>query len=185
MALLAESVEPTASPRESRRQRPAGKRSNRSRRIKAIAAGVALVVISAGLGWLVPQLLAGRSAVSYVGQDASAVAEDLGCTNYKQTQGHDESVYKYRDRGTCLLGGTTVTITTFDDAAHGDAFLTLMRGLIPVLHPMWKGAATAAGEGWNVADTTSLSQQVAEEAVRRLGAGAVEVIPPAKSTGNE
>jgi hypothetical protein len=172
MALLAETADPTG-PVEG--DRP----GRRWRRRWGVAAVVGLAVVSAAGGALAPRLFARGHPASYVGRDASVVAADLGCSGYRQDQSHDQSVYRYRDQGTCLLDGATVTITTFDRASDGDAFLTLMRGLTPVLHPTWAGAAVAAGEGWNVAGTTDLSADVAEAAVRRLGSGGVELMPSA------
>jgi hypothetical protein len=148
-------------------------------KIKLIAAASGLVLLAGAIGWVAPQLFARYNATTYVGQDASVVAVALNCSDFKQSGKHDESVYKYHDQGTCTLDKTTVTITTFDKASDGDAFITLMNGLIPVLHPTWVGAATATGEGWNVADATNLSPQIAEAVVRRLGAGEVRIIPSA------
>jgi hypothetical protein len=152
------------------------------RSTKIAITGLALVALAAAgvAGFYGPRLVNQFATPSYTGDSAASVAEDLGCTEYKQATTHDESVYQYHDQGTCVFNGTRVRITTFDEAVDGDAFLTLMNGLIPVLHPTWVGAATAAGEGWNVADATNLSPKVAEAAVVKLGAGEVRVIPSAQ-----
>jgi hypothetical protein len=155
---------------------------SRRRGLEFAAAGVALAAIAGAAGWFGPQLVHRLNKPSYVGANASTVAKALDCTDYKASATHDESVYKYHDQGTCMLGNTRVTITTFDDVHDGEAFLTLMNGLIPVVHPTWVGAATAAGDGWNVADATNLSPKVAETAVMRLGAGEVHVIPSGKGS---
>ncbi|HWH00909.1 MAG TPA: hypothetical protein VNV66_16705 [Pilimelia sp.] len=148
--------------------------------MRLAAVGVALAALAGTIGWQTPYLVERWSRPSYLGADAQTVARDLDCTQFQRSTNQDRSVYKYRDQGTCLLDNVRVTVTTFDSTADGEAFLTLMNGLIPVVHPTWVGAATAAGEGWNVADTKNLSPQVAETAVRRLGAGEVRVIPSAK-----
>lgn len=141
---------------------------------------ILLAIVAAAIGWLTPRLIAHYKKPSYLGQDAAAVAKDLNCGGYEKAAKHDESVYKYFDQGTCVLDGTTlVTITTFATAADGEAFASVMRAVIPVLHPTWSGASYAAGEGWNVADAKNLTAQAAELAVRRLGAGAVHTIPSA------
>jgi hypothetical protein len=152
----------------------------RSRKPRIVAGAVILVILAALVGWGAPQLIARYSKPSYVGKAASRVATDMGCTQFKRGAKHDQSVYKYHDQGTCVLDGKVVTVTTFDTVADGDAFGTLMKGVIPVLHPTWTGAAYAAGDGWNVADATNVSPQVADTAVRALGAGAVHIIPSGK-----
>jgi hypothetical protein len=155
-------------------------RGLRGPRAKLIVGAVILVIISAAIGWITPRLVARYNKPTYVGHDASLVAKDMNCGQYKKEFKHDESVYKYHDRGTCVLSGTVVTITTFDKVSDGDAFGAVMRAVIPVLHPTWVGATYAAGDGWNVADATNLTPHVAELAVRQLGTGAVYVIPSAK-----
>ncbi|OLB78574.1 MAG: hypothetical protein AUI14_12795 [Actinobacteria bacterium 13_2_20CM_2_71_6] len=147
---------------------------------KIIVAAIILAVVAGAAGWLTPQLVARYTKPSYLGQDASALAKSLNCDQYKQASKHDESVYRYRDQGTCVLDGVVVTVTTFDKVSDGDAFASVMRAVIPVLHPTWVGASYAAGDGWNVADARNLTAHVAELAVRRLGAGAVYTIPSAK-----
>ena len=155
----------------------------RRRRKVALGAAVLLGLVAAGTaGYYGPALVDQLHAPSYAGESAATVAKDLGCTEYQPSPTHDESVYKYHDQGTCMFNGTRVKITTFEKAADGDAFLTLMNGLIPVVHPTWVGAATAAGDGWNVADATNLSPEVAEAVVMKLGAGEVRVIPSAVRT---
>jgi hypothetical protein len=152
----------------------------KSRKVRNTAAAIALIAVAAATGGLVSRLAGGDAKPSYLGKDASTVAADLNCAKYSKAAKHDESVYKYRDQGTCTLDGTAVTITTFNSVADGAAFATLMRGLIPVLHPTWVGAAYAAGDGWSIADTTNLSPKVAETAVKRLGTGAVHILPSTK-----
>jgi hypothetical protein len=147
-----------------------------------IGAGIVLAIVAGAIGWLTPLLIARVNRPPYLGQAASAVAKDMDCAQYKQAAQHDESVYRYHDQGNCVLDGTTVTITTFDKVADGDAFSAVMRAVIPVLHPTWVGATYAAGDGWNVADARNLTAKPAEVAVRRLGAGATHVIPSTKKS---
>jgi hypothetical protein len=156
-----------------------GSRNRKSHKLRFTAVAIAAVLVASTGGWLAAQLVKGDSAPSYLGKAASTLANNMDCLQYKAAATHDESVYKYHDQGTCLLDSTMVTITTFDSVADGDAFFTLMRGLIPVLHPTWVGAAYAAGDGWGVADTTNLTPAAAEAAVRRLGTGAVHIIASA------
>jgi hypothetical protein len=117
---------------------------------------------------------------SYLGRDASVLASALGCTQYAKQAKHDESVYHYRDQGTCQLDGTLVTVITFDRQADVDAYVTMMRAVIPLLHPTWVGATVAAGPGWFVADSLNLTAKPAEAAVRRLGSGSTLVLPTAR-----
>lgn len=173
--VVGEETEVAASP-------PQASGAGRRRGVRIAFAATAVVGLAAAMtaGWYGPRLVDQLTATSYTGASAATVAKDLGCADFKRSPTHDESVYQYHDQGSCVFDGTRVTITTFDDKADGDAFLTLMNGLIPVVHPTWVGAATAAGEGWNVADTTNLSPKIAEAAVVKLGAGEVRVIPSAK-----
>jgi hypothetical protein len=150
-------------------------RTGRSR-VTLVAGAVLLATVAAAAGWLVPRLAA-PGQPSYLGTDASVVAKAMGCTGYTRASRHDESVYRYRDQGTCVLDGTIVTITTFDRASDGDAFASVMKAVIPILHPTWVGATYAAGTGWNVADARNLTASAAELAVQRLGAGATYTIP--------
>jgi len=153
-----------------RRQRSGGSR------LRVVGAAVALAAVSAGIGWGAPKLVAELNKPKYLGKPASVVAKDLGCTQYARASKHDESVYRYHDQGTCVLDGTTVTVTTFDRVSDGDAFAAVMRAVIPVLHPTWVGATYAADDGWNVADARNLTAKVADLAVQRLGMGATHVI---------
>jgi hypothetical protein len=153
-----------------RRQRSVGSR------LRVVGAAVALAAVSAGIGWGAPKLVAELNTPKYLGKPASAVAKDLGCTQYNKASKHDESIYRYHDQGTCVLDGTTVTVTTFDRVSDGDAFASVMRAVIPVLHPTWVGATYAAGDGWNVADARNLTAKVADLVVQRLGMGATHVI---------
>lgn len=157
------------------------RRSDRPR-VRLAGAAVVLAIVAAAIGWGTPQLAALYNKPKYLGQDASAVAKDLNCAQYKKASKHDESVYRYHDQGTCVLDGTVVTVTTFDRVSDGEAFASVMRAVIPVLHPTWVGATYASGDGWNVADARNLTAQVAEVAVRRLGDGAMHVIPSTKKS---
>jgi hypothetical protein len=148
--------------------------------VRTVIAAVVLAVVAAAIGWATPQLVAIYNKPKYLGQPAAAVARDMNCTGYKKASKHDESVYRFHEQGTCQLDGTVVTVTTFDTVADGDAFAAVMRAVIPVLHPTWAGSTYADGPGWNVADARNLTPQVAETAVRRLGEGAMHVIPFAK-----
>lgn len=160
---------------------PAGSaRARRWRRALAYGAGALALAALGGLaGWQGPRLLTAQRADFY-GEPAAEVATALGCADYAKDQAHDESVYQFHDRGSCVFEGTKVTITTFDDAADVQAFTTLRNGIIPLLHPTWQGAATAVGDGWEVAATDDLSAATAEAVVRQLGAGGTHVIPAAK-----
>src|SRR3954454_9774012 len=151
-----------------------------SSRFRTVAAAVGLAVAGAAVGWAGPQLVALYDKPQYLGKSAASVARDMNCTRYTKASKHDESVYRFHDQGTCQLDGTVVTVTTFDTVADGDAFAAVMRAVIPVLHPTWAGSTYADGPGWNVADARNLTPQVAETAVRRLGEGAMHVIPFAK-----
>lgn len=140
-------------------------------------AGIALVAAAAGvLGWQAPRIVDQLSEPAYMGQPAAAIATDLGCDNYARSTNHDESVYRYHDQGTCSLNGTVLTITTFDRASDEQAFESVMKALIPVVHPTWEGATYAAGEAWNVADARNLTPEAATLVVQRLGAGETKVI---------
>lgn len=151
---------------------PAGSRRGR------LAAGVALVAVAAGVaGWQAPRVVGELTRPAYLGEPAAAIAADLRCDNYAQSTSRDESVYRYHDQGTCSLEGTVVTITTFDRVSDEQAFESVMKALIPVVHPTWKGATYAAGEAWNVADARNLTPETATLVVQRLGTGATKVIP--------
>ena len=158
---------------------PTPHRPRRSR-LTVIGAGVVLAAAAATAGWLAPRLIAHPTQPSYLGRDAAVVAKDLNCAHYTKAATHDESVYRYHDQGTCSLDGTTVTITTFDRESDGDAFGSVMKAVIPILHPTWVGATYAAGPGWVLADSRNLTAAPAELAVHRLNSGATYVIPAAK-----
>ena len=148
------------------------------RRRGRLAAGVALVAVAAGvIGWQAPRVVGALTEPAYMGEPAAAIAADLKCDNYAQSTNHDESVYRYHDQGTCSLEGTVITITTFDRVSDEQAFESVMRALIPVVHPTWEGATYAAGEAWNVADARNLTPETATLVVQRLGAGATKIIP--------
>src|SRR3954463_16806941 len=115
---------------------------------RTVGAAVALAAVSAAIGWGGPQLVALSIKPRYLGEASSTVARDMNCTQYKKAARHDESVYRYHDQGTCLLDGTVITVTTFDAVSDGDAFASVMRAVIPVLHPTWVGSTYAAGPGW-------------------------------------
>ena len=148
-------------------------------RVLLTAGAVLLALLAATAGWLAPRLFADHGPASYLGKDASTLAGALGCTQFAKQATHDESVYHYRDQGTCRLDGTLVTVITFNRQADVDAYATMMRAVIPILHPIWVGATYAAGSGWVVADTVNLTAKPAEAAVRQLGAGATFVLPSA------
>jgi hypothetical protein len=153
---------------------PVGKRRPKAR----LAAGVALVAVAAGVaGWQAPRLVAELNRPAYMSEPAAAIAADLECDNYAQSTKRDETVYRYHDQGTCSLEGTVITITTFDRVSDEQAFESVMKALIPVVHPTWKGATYAAGEAWNVADARNLTAETATLVVQRLGTGATKVIP--------
>lgn len=157
---------------------PTSPRRRRSR-VLLTAGAVLLAILAATAGWLAPRLLSGNDSTSYLGKDASALAGSLGCTQFTKQAKHDESVYHYRDQGTCTLDGTLVTVITFNRQADVDSYATMMRAVIPILHPTWVGATYAAGSGWAVADTVNLTAKPAEAAVKKLGAGATFVLPSA------
>lgn len=148
-------------------------------RLLLTAGALLLALLAATAGWLVPRMFVHHGAPSYLGKDASVLATALGCTQYAKQATHDESVYHYRDQGTCQLDGTLVTVITFDRQADVDAYATMMRAVIPILHPTWVGATYAAGPGWIVADRVNLTAKPAEAAVRALGSGATFVLPTA------
>jgi hypothetical protein len=157
-------------------ERKSPKLSAKKRRIITIAA-VVVAVASAGAGGVFgPKVYDMVTAPSYLGADASMVAKALGCSDYKQDSKKDTSVYSYHDAGTCTLDDVTIRITTFDDAADGQAFDTLLRGVTKILHPTWQGATYASGPGWNVADSVNLTPRPAESAVIKLGQGATHII---------
>lgn len=148
------------------------------RRRGRLAAGFALVAVAAGvIGWQAPRVVDTFTNPAYLGEPAAAIAADLRCDNYAQSTNHDESVYRYHDQGTCSLEGTVVTITTFDRVSDELAFESVMKALIPVVHPTWEGATYAAGEAWNVADARNLTPETATLVVQRLGMGATKIIP--------
>ena len=86
-------------------------------------------------------------------------------------------MYSYRDAGTCTANGVVLRVVTFDSISDGNAYGTLLRGLIPVLHPKWVGATYAAGDGWNVADSINLTPAAATAVVAKLGQGKTYIIP--------
>ncbi|GAB3826426.1 hypothetical protein ACFPIJ_06500 [Dactylosporangium cerinum] len=140
-----------------------------------LMAGVAAV--AGVVGWQAPRVVNELTKPPYLGAPAAEIAADLDCDNYAQSTNHDESVYRYHDQGTCSLEGTVITITTFNRADDERAFESVMKALIPVVHPTWEGATYAAGEGWNVADARNLTPETATLVVQRLGTGATKVIP--------
>jgi hypothetical protein len=154
-------------------------RPRRRTRVLLIAGAVLLALLAATAGWLAPRLFADQGSTAYLGKDASVLASSLGCAQFAKQAKHDESVYHYRDQGTCTLDGTLVTVITFNRQADVDSYATMMRAVIPILHPTWVGATYAAGSGWVVADTVNLTAKPAEAAVRQLGAGATFVLPSA------
>ena len=105
------------------------------------------------------------------------MATKIGCTKYVQESQHNTTVYSYRDAGTCTANGVVLRVVTFDSVTDGNAYATLLRGLIPVLHPTWVGATYAAGNGWNVADSINLTPAAAKAVVAKLGQGKTYVIP--------
>jgi hypothetical protein len=143
-----------------------------------LGAGFALVAVAAGvIGWQAPRAVDALTGPAYLGEPAAAIAADLRCDNYAQSTKHDESVYRYNDQGTCSLEGTVITITTFDRVSDEQAFESVMKAVIPVVHPTWQGATYAAGEAWNVADARNLTPETATLVVQRLGKGATKIIP--------
>ena len=167
---------PAATDERAAADRPAARTRRRSR-VRLTAGAVLLALLAATAGWLAPRMFVHHGPPSYLGKDASVVATALGCMQYAKQAKHDESVYHYRDQGTCQLDGTLVTVITFDRQADVDAYATMMRAVIPLLHPTWVGATYAAGPGWFVADKVNLTAAPAEAAVRRLGSGATSVLP--------
>ena len=177
MVTLQDAPAATADDQDERPVRPA--RTRRRRRVLTTIGAVLVIAVAATAGWLVPRQFASGKP-SYLGKDAATAAKAMGCTQYTKISKHDESVYRYHDQGTCQLNGTIVTITTFDRASDGDAFASVMKAVIPILHPTWSGATYAAGTGWNVADARNLTAKAAEDAVRQLGQGATYTIPAAR-----
>ncbi|UWP83268.1 hypothetical protein Dfulv_02895 [Dactylosporangium fulvum] len=150
----------------------------RGRKSRLVFGAVALAAVAGVAGWQAPRVVDELTRPPYLGVDAATVAADLGCAGYTQAAKHTDAVYTYRDQGTCTINGVVVTITTFDKATDGETFAAVMEAVVPVLHPTWRGATYAAGEGWNVADARNLTPEIAELAVQRLGTGATHVIPP-------
>jgi hypothetical protein len=148
---------------------------------RLLLGAVALAAAAGVAGWQAPNVADAMSRPPYLGADASKIAGKLGCTGYNRATKHDETVYKYRDQGTCSIDGVVVTITTFDTLADGKTFEAVMQAVIPVLHPTWSGATYAAGDGWNVADARNLTPAIADLAVTRLGQGATHVIPAGRA----
>ncbi|WP_432984339.1 hypothetical protein [Dactylosporangium sp. CA-233914] len=144
---------------------------------RLVMGAVALAAVAGVAGWQAPNVIGLVNRPAYLGQNADKVATALGCDGYTRATKHDDAVYKYRDQGTCTIDGTVVTITTFDSLADGRTFEAVMQAVIPVLHPTWRGASYAAGDGWNVADARNLTPEIATLAVQRLGMGATHVIP--------
>ncbi len=149
-------------------------KSNHSRLIMGILL-IAALIVGGAVGFFVQNATA--SSPSGLGQSASAVATKIGCTNYVQEAQHNTTVYSYRDAGTCTANGVVLRVVTFDSVADGNAYGTLLRGLIPVLHPKWVGATYAAGNGWNVADSINLTPAAAKAVVAKLGQGQTYIIP--------
>ena len=143
---------------------------------RRVLGAIALAAVAGVAGWQAPNAIAAMTKPAYLGADASAVASKIGCTGYQRATKHDDTVYTYRDQGTCAINGVVVTITTFDEVTDGEAFAAVMEAVIPVLHPTWSGATYAAGEGWNVADARNLTPEIADLAVTRLAEGATHVI---------
>lgn len=162
----------------------AGEQAAAPRRGKArlVLGAIALAAVAGVAGWQAPDAIAALTKPPYLGQNADKVAAKVGCDGYARAVKHDEAVYRYRDQGTCTINGTVVTITTFDTVADGRTFEAVMQAVIPVLHPTWRGATYAAGDGWNVADARNLTPEIADLAVQRLGIGATHVIPAGSSS---
>jgi hypothetical protein len=158
-------------------QPAAGPTTPRPKRARLILGAVALAAVAGVAGWQAPNAIAALTRPTYQSENADKVATALACDAYAKAANHDETVYKYRDQGTCTINGTVVTITTFDTAADQRTFEAVMQTVIPVLHPTWSGASYASGRGWNVADARNLTPEIATLVVQRLGEGATHVIP--------
>ena len=148
----------------------------RRTRTRTVLGAVALAAVAGVAGWQAPHAIDALTKPPYLGENADKVASALGCEGYTRAAKHEDTLYDYRDQGTCTLNGVVVTVTTFDSIADGHTFEAVMQAVIPVLHPTWSGATYAAGDGWNVADARNLTPQIATLAVQRLGLGATHVI---------
>ena len=148
-------------------------KSNRSRLVGVLL--VATLIVGVVIGVFANRFT--TTTTSSPGQSAAALASKIGCTKYVQESKHNTTVYSYRDAGTCTLNGVVLRVVTFNSTADGNAYGTLLRGLIPVFHPKWVGATYAAGDGWNVADSINLTPAAAKAVVAKLGKGKTFVIP--------
>ncbi|WP_433055203.1 hypothetical protein [Dactylosporangium sp. CS-033363] len=160
---------------------PATEPVARRRKGRLILGAVALAAVAGVAGWQAPNAVAALTRPTYQGENADRVAAQLECDGYTRASTHDESVYKYRDLGTCTINGTVVTITTFDTAADQRTFEAVMQSVIPIVHPTWSGASYAAGEGWTVADARSMTPEIAALAVQRMGEGGTHIVRSATS----
>ncbi|GGK02422.1 hypothetical protein GCM10010123_35460 [Pilimelia anulata] len=156
--------------------RPA--RERLSRKLGAYVLGaVAAAGIGGLLGWQAPAALHPLFGGDHVGAPVARLAADLGCTDLRALTRPGTSTYRYHERGTCVLGGTRLTVITFDRASDVTAFTAMMNGVVPLLHPTWSGATIATGDGWVAFDQAAMSGAAAEAAVAAAGEGRTHVIP--------
>jgi hypothetical protein len=149
---------------------------SRKRRVLRTAIIVTTALVLAAVTVLGTLFFVNRPT-NFTGKSAATLANAIGCTNFVQEAKHNTTVYHYNSAGTCVLGNVTLRVTTFDNQADTDAFATLLRGLIPTIHPKWVGATYAAGNGWNVADSINLTAAPAVQVVKKLEQGKTYVIP--------
>jgi hypothetical protein len=128
-----------------------------------VLAGLLTVAAAAGGGFAIYKV---STANSYTGASAATVAKALGCKGYQPAAPAAGNV-TYHDQGTCKLDRYTVKVTTFSDDAEQKAFGILTTTLVPAY--THQGGAYAEGDGWNVADDSTLSLEAAVLASNQLG----------------
>jgi len=156
---------------------PTTLRSRIARRWRIAVVGVSVAALGGLVGANMSVFSVASAAPAFKNVSASDMAAALGCAGYTPETAHDESAYHYRDRGACTFDRVTVTVTTFWTPAQSQAYLTLLNGIIPQTHPQWTRAATAAGDYWNIGASADLNPDVAENVVRTLANGGVEMVP--------
>jgi|SRR3712207_2629715 len=128
-----------------------------------VLAGLLTVTAAAGGGFAIYKV---STANSYTGASAVTVAKALGCKSFQRAVPAAGNV-TFHDQGTCTLDRYTVKVTTFNDEAEQKAFGILTTTLVPAY--THQGGAYAEGDGWNVADDSTLSLEAAVLASNQLG----------------
>lgn len=128
------------------------------------------VPLSVAVGALAPALY---DAIT-LGASASSIANQLGCTDYKQEANHSV-YYRHADAGTCTYHKAHLRVVTFSHGSDSESFQQTVR-LIGLTAN--QGGAFASATGWNISDP-SYDLAVAETVAEKMG-GSVVNLPVAK-----